>query len=95
MVAVLLCFPGVGFGQEPKPLRWGTDPTGGAPFVYQDAVGNYTGFEWDFAAYLAKKLGRTSAMVAGDWSNLPQLLDKDTIDVVLNGYELRKDLCTS
>ena len=34
-------------------------------------------------------------MVAGDWSNLPQLLDKDTIDVVLNGYELRKDLCTS
>ncbi len=76
-------------------MRWGTDPTGGAPFVYQDAAGNYTGFEWDFAAYLAKKLGRTSTMVAGDWSNLPQLLDKDTIDVVLNGYELRKDLCTS
>lgn len=95
LVAVLLCFPGVGFGQEPKPLRWGTDPTGGAPFVYQDAAGNYTGFEWDFAAYLAKKLGRASTMVAGDWSNLPQLLDKDTIDVVLNGYELREDLCVS
>ena len=79
------------------PLRWGTDPTGGAPFVYQDAAGRYTGFEWDFAAYLADKLGRTPVMRSGDWDKLPQRLDQpadgpEGIDIVLNGYELRTDL---
>jgi polar amino acid transport system substrate-binding protein len=78
-------------------LRWGTDPTGGAPFVYQDNAGNYTGFEWDLARYLADKLGREPVMRPGDWSKLPQRLDQpadgpEGIDIVLNGYELREDL---
>jgi polar amino acid transport system substrate-binding protein len=83
---------------DPPPLRWGTDPTGGAPFIQQDAAGKYIGFEVEFADYFAKKLQRTSVMVAGDWANLPQQLNKpadigDGIDIVFNGYELRKDLC--
>jgi polar amino acid transport system substrate-binding protein len=82
------------------PLRWGTDPTGGAPYVFQDRSGNYTGFEWDFAAYLAAKLGRTPVMRPGDWDKLPQRLDQpaagpEGIDIVLNGYELRDDLVKS
>jgi polar amino acid transport system substrate-binding protein len=85
--------------QEKKPLRWGTDPTGGAPFVYKDKSGTYVGFEVELANYLCEKLGRKSEMVAGDWANLPQQLTKSAdvdggIDVVLNGYELRKDLAT-
>ncbi len=84
--------------QEKKPeLRWGTDPTGGAPYVYQDADGNFIGFEYEFAAYLAKKLGRESVKIDGDWSTLPELLEKPregdkAIDIVLNGYEQRDDL---
>lgn len=83
--------------QDKKPFRWGTDPTGGAPFVYQDDDGKYIGFEVELAAYLAKKLDREPKMVAGDWSNLPQQLNKSPdveggIDVVLNGYELQEDL---
>ena len=86
--------------QEKKPLRWGTDPAGGAPYVYTDktaAAEKYIGFEVELAEYLAGKLDRTSAMVKGDWSKLPLLLRKpadqdDAIDIVLNGYELRKDL---
>jgi polar amino acid transport system substrate-binding protein len=83
--------------QEKKPLRWGTDPTGGAPFVFKDGTGDYTGFEVELAAYFGEKLGRKMEMVAGDWANLPQQLAKSAdvdggIDFVLNGYELRKDL---
>lgn len=84
--------------QDTKPpLRWGTDPTGGAPFIYQDAAGNYVGFEKELAGYLAKKLGRRSVMVDGDWANLPEQLNKSPevekgVDVILNGYELRRDM---
>ena len=83
--------------ENPPSLRWGTDPTGGAPFIYQDERGNYTGFEFEVAEYLAKKLGRTSQLVAGDWANLPQQLNKPAdveggIDMILNGYEYRQDL---
>ncbi len=96
-LAFLLLLPATALAQDKKPFRWGTDPTGGAPFVYQDEDGKYVGFEVELAAYLAKKLDREPKMVAGDWSNLPQQLDKSPdveggIDVVLNGYELQEDL---
>ncbi|MCI0704821.1 MAG: ABC transporter substrate-binding protein/permease [Planctomycetia bacterium] len=94
VVALLVGAPA--FAQE-KELRWGTDPTGGAPYVYQDAGGNFIGFEYEFAAYLAKKLGRQSVKVDADWSTLPELLEQPRggekgIDIVLNGYEQRNDL---
>lgn len=100
LVAVaLLLLAAPAFAQDKKSLRWGTDPTGGAPFVYKDKSGTYVGFEVELANYLGEKLGRTPEMVAGDWANLPQQLTKSAdvdggIDVVLNGYELRKDLAT-
>ena len=86
--------------QDKKPLRWGCDPTGGAPYIYIDeksADKKYIGFEVELAEYLAEKLGRESAMVDGDWANLPKQLEKPAdvekgIDIVLNGYELRKDM---
>ncbi|WP_439627162.1 ABC transporter substrate-binding protein/permease [Gemmata sp.] len=93
-VAALVAAPAL--AQDKKPLRWGTDPTGGAPYVYKD--GNaFVGFEVELADYLAKELGRTSEMVTGDWDKLPELLgkpagDPNGIDIVLNGYELREDL---
>ena len=57
------------FAQEKKELRWGTDPTGGAPYVYKPKGGGneYIGFEVELAAYLAGKLGRESKMVDGTW----------------------------
>lgn len=86
---------------DPPSLRWGTDPTGGAPYVYKPKGGadSYIGFEVEFADYLARKLGRTSKMVDGTWKTLPELLEKPRdgekgIDIVLNGYELRKDLAS-
>ncbi len=83
--------------QELPPLRWGTDPTGGAPFNYRDAAGTQVGFEFELAGYLAAKLGRTPVMIDGDWSKLPEQLNKPAdvakgVDVILNGYELRADM---
>lgn len=82
--------------QDPPVLRWGTDPTGGAPYVYRDGE-RFVGFEVELAEYLAAELGRAARMVVGDWDKLPELLakpaeDPDGIDIVLNGYEFREDL---
>lgn len=98
---LLLFLPTVASAQDKKEeLRWGTDPTGGAPYIFQkDGNPEYVGFEVEIANYLAEKIGRTSVMVDGDWANLPQQLEKSRdvekgIDIVLNGYELREDMCT-
>ncbi len=92
-LAVLLAPPVL--AQDKKELRWGTDPTGGAPYVYKEGD-RFVGFEVELAEYLAKELGRASKMVTGDWDKLPELLgkpaDENGIDIVLNGYELREDL---
>jgi polar amino acid transport system substrate-binding protein len=94
LAAVLAAGPAAA---QPPELRWGCDPTGGAPFIMQDAAGNYTGFEYELAQYLGAKLGRKPVLVDGTWANLPQQLTKSRdvekgVDVILNGYELRKDL---
>ena len=57
--------------QEKKELRWGTDPTGGAPYVYQDNQGRYVGFEVELAEYLASKLGYRIAEVPVAWVDAP------------------------
>ncbi|MCE9566076.1 MAG: ABC transporter permease subunit [Planctomycetes bacterium] len=93
--ALLIATP-VGAQDKKPPLRWGTDPTGGAPYVYKEGD-KFVGFEVELADYLAKELGRESKMVTGDWDKLPELLgkpadDANGIDIVLNGYELREDL---
>ena len=92
VVAVLFCFaPAV--AQEKKPLRWGGDKNGGAPFIFEDENGKLTGFEVELAEYLATELGRTPVFVQNQWDNLPDLLKRpnlgraDDLDVVLNGYE--------
>ena len=60
LAVVALIFGAPAFAQEKKELRWGTDPTGGAPYVYQDAQGNYVGFEYEFAAYAKNSAARAS-----------------------------------
>ena len=68
-------------------LRWGGDASGGGPYIYQGPDNRLTGFELELAEYLAAKLGVRSEFVAWEWEMLPQILDRGTIDVVLNGFE--------
>ena len=94
LVVLLAAVPAA--AQEPADLRYATDPTGGAPFIYKPpgsgADDPYVGFEVELAEYLATKLGRKAVVVDGLWKSLPDLLDKPRaggkgVDVVLNGYE--------
>jgi polar amino acid transport system substrate-binding protein len=73
--------------QKRGTLRWGGDASGGGPYIYQGPDNNLVGFEYELAEHLAKELGVRSEYVNWEWEMLPQILDRGTIDVVLNGYE--------
>jgi polar amino acid transport system substrate-binding protein len=68
-------------------LKWGGDSSGGGPYIYQGDDNQLTGFEYELAQYLADKLGVKSEYVNWEWEMLPEILDRGSIDVVLNGYE--------
>ena len=69
-------------------LRWGGDVQGGEPFVHENARGERVGFEVEVAAGIAKRLGVRAAFVQNDWSALIPSLERDTFDVILNGFEM-------
>jgi polar amino acid transport system substrate-binding protein len=71
-------------------LVWGGDQEGGGPFVFPDESdpSMVRGFEVELAEELAKELGVKARFQQGQWENLTSLLDRGTIDLVLNGYEL-------
>ena len=81
-------------------LIWGGDESGGAPYVFPDPKDNtkLVGFEVDLANELAKELGVKAQFKQGQWDSVPPLLNRGTIDVALNGYELsvwqKSYLCT-
>jgi polar amino acid transport system substrate-binding protein len=68
-------------------LRWGGDASGGGPYIFHGPANELTGFEFELAQYIADHLGVRSEYVNWEWENLPLILDRGTIDMVLNGYE--------
>ncbi len=71
-------------------LRWGADAEGGAPYVYPDAQHpeQLTGFEYELAEALARRLGLRAEMVQNQWDQLIPALERGNFDIVLNGLEL-------
>lgn len=69
-------------------LRWGGDESGGAPYIIKDEDGKLSGFEAELAEYLAAKLGVKAEFVQKTWDVLPNELKIESIDIILNGYEL-------
>jgi polar amino acid transport system substrate-binding protein len=70
-------------------IRWGGDQEGGAPYVYPDPnAPRVAGFEVDLMDLLAERLGVKAEFQQGEWTNLPDLLRTEGIDVIVNGYEL-------
>jgi arginine/lysine/histidine transporter system substrate-binding protein len=63
------------------------DPAIGSPFVYQAATEQYGGFEVDLCKYLAEKLKRPLKIQSGQWSELPELVRRKKVDLVLNAIE--------
>ncbi len=73
-----------------KPLRWGADPDGGIPYVFQDPEDPATtiGFEMDLARALAKELGREITFVKRSYESLFSDLERGDIDIAMNGLEI-------
>ena len=79
----------VGNVQAQKTLRWGADPSGGAPYVYTDP-GNpdvYIGYEKEMVDALAAAMGRQAEFVPSDWETLVSALQRGSFDVIVNGFE--------
>jgi polar amino acid transport system substrate-binding protein len=76
-------------------FSWGADQEGGGPYVFPDPADSsrILGFELELAGLIATELGAElgrpmeARFFQGPWDRLPDLLDTDRIDMVLNGYE--------
>ena len=86
----LLCVPSTGAQQV---LRWGADPSGGAPYVFNDPShpDQYIGYEKEMVDALAAAMGRRPEFVASDWETLVSALQRGSFDVIVNGLEPTAD----
>ena len=72
-----------------RPLRWGGDAEGGAPFMEADPddPSRVVGFEVDIAALLAAGLGRTPQFLQIQFTSLDQSAKRGDFDIGLSGIE--------
>ena len=97
LLAVLALASGDARAQEarteevrPQALRWGADPSGGAPFAFfdPDDPDRVIGFEVDIMAEVARRLGRAPELFRADWLALHDALEAGRCDVLMNGFEV-------
>jgi len=76
-----------------QPLRWGADPSGGAPYVFNDPnhPDQYIGYEKEMVDALAAAMGRKAEFVPSDWETLVSALQRKSFDVIVNGLEPTAD----
>src|SRR5438067_5855562 len=89
-LATVLCFSTVSAQQV---LRWGADPSGGAPYVFNDPnhPDQYIGYEKEMVDALATAMGRKAEFVPSDWETLVSALQRKSFDVIVNGLEPTTD----
>jgi polar amino acid transport system substrate-binding protein len=78
-------------------LRWGGDPSGGAPYVFADPSNPqyYTGFDYEFAEALASEMGMKAKFVPTDWESIVASLQRKEFDVIIDGFEPTGDRARS
>src|SRR5215207_11749092 len=74
-------------------LRWGADPSGGAPYVFSDPAhpDRYVGYELEMVEALAAAMNRKPEFVPTDWQTIVTSLQRREFDVVVNGLEPTED----
>jgi polar amino acid transport system substrate-binding protein len=75
------------------PLRWGADPSGGAPYVFTDPKhpDKYVGYELEMVEALAAAMNRKAEFVATDWQTIVTSLERGEFDIIVNGLEPTED----
>src|SRR5256885_16947715 len=86
-IAACLLFSGNVSAQQP--LRWGADPSGGAPYVFNDPnhPDQYIGYEKEMVDALAAAMGRKPEFVPSEWETLVSALQRNSFDVIVDGLE--------
>jgi His/Glu/Gln/Arg/opine family amino acid ABC transporter permease subunit len=86
----LLCLTSAGAQQV---LRWGADPSGGAPYVFNDPnhPDQYIGYEKEMVDAMAVAMGRKAEFVPSDWETLVSALERRSFDIIVNGLEPTTD----
>jgi len=86
-ILLITLFAGTVHAQQT--LRWGADPSGGAPYVYTDPANpdRYIGYEKEMVDALAAAMGRQAQFVPSDWETLVSALQRQSFDVIVNGLE--------
>src|SRR6266536_5037901 len=89
LVGLLLTTP----ARAQQALRWGADPSGGAPYVFNDPnhPDQYIGYEKEIVDALAKAAGRRAEFIPSDWETLVSALQRNSFDVIVNGLEPTAD----
>ena len=89
LTAFLLLFFCCGSVAGQRVLRWGADPSGGAPYVFTDPANpdRYIGYEKEMVDALARAMGRQAEFVPSDWETLVSALQRHSFDVIVNGLE--------
>src|SRR5215204_3319446 len=91
---LLLCILLLPVGAHAQaPLRWGADPSGGAPYVFSDPAhpDRYVGYELEMVEALAAAMNRKPEFVPTDWETIVTSLQRGEFDVVVNGLEPTED----
>lgn len=81
------------FSQAAKPLSWGADAEGGAPYEFQDPrdPSRIIGFEVDIIEAIGRILGRPTQFVQNQWDGLVPGLGRGNYDIIVSGLEITPD----
>jgi polar amino acid transport system substrate-binding protein len=76
-----------------KPLRWGADAEGGAPYEFQDPAdpSRIIGFEVDIVNALGRILGCQTLFVQNQWDGLIPGLERGNYEIAVSGLEITAD----
>ena len=79
LCALCACWP----ANAQQTLRWGADPSGGAPYVFTDPANpdRYIGYEKEMVDALAAAMGRRAEFVPSDWETLVSALQRKSFEL--------------
>jgi len=93
LIVLVLLAPSFAFPQSSKPLLWGADAEGGAPYEFQDPrnPSRIIGFEVDIIDAIGHILGRPTQFVQNQWDGLVPGLERGNYDIIVSGLEITPD----
>ncbi|HYK90771.1 MAG TPA: ABC transporter substrate-binding protein/permease [Acidobacteriota bacterium] len=93
LVLIALLAPVQAFPQSLKPLLWGADAEGGAPYEFQDPrnPSRVIGFEVEIIDAIGRILDRPTRFVQNQWDGLVPGLERGNYDLIVSGLEITPD----